>query len=153
MAVVTLAAQLTLVNIIRLVTAHTVNRRTLKDTLDVALFTCHALVLTGQFKKGLFMVKYCRLPLHAAVTNSTFPPKSALVMIVLLVAAIAINRRPFQDLINVTFLARQAFMLAAQLKTRQVVIKLGWLPAQWRVTVFAGQAKRTLVGIVFQVTT
>jgi len=153
MAVVTLAAQLTLVNIIRLVTAHTVNRRTLKDTLDVALFTCHALVLTGQFKKGLFMVKYCRLPLRAAMTNSTFPPKSARVMIVLLVAAIAINRRPFQDLINVTFLARQAFMLAAQLKDGQVVIKPGWLPTLWRMAVLTPQPERTLVTIIFQMTT
>ena len=99
------------------------------------------------------MVKDCRRPTRAGMTNSTLPPKSAGVVIVLLVAAKAINWCPFQYLINVTFLARQPFMLAAQLKTRQVVIKLCWLPAQWRVTVFAGQAKRTLVGIVFQVTT
>ena len=50
MAVITLAAQLTLVNIIGLVTTNTVSRRPLKDTIDMALFTCHALVLAGQLK-------------------------------------------------------------------------------------------------------
>lgn len=152
MAVITLAAQLTLVNIIGLVTTNTVSRRTLKDTFDMALFTCHALMPASQLKKGLFMVKCCRRPTRAGMTNSTLPPKSAGVVIVLLVAAKAINWCPFQYLVNVAFLARQAFMLTVQLEDRQVVIKLGWLPTLGRVTVITGQAQRTLVAIILQVT-
>ena len=111
-AVITLGSQGAVVRIVSLVAANTVARCSLENVVNMALFTCHTLVLPGQLEDGQVVVKRSRCPACCGMANPAVLSKGPVVMIVLLVAGETIGRRTLEHIVDVTFFACGSFMFA-----------------------------------------
>ena len=98
------------------------------------------------------MIEVNRSPVFRRVACGTVGAQRALVHIVLLMAARAVLRRGFEQVIGVARLTFNGYVFAGQLECRLTVIETDLFPTLRRVACGAVSAERALVRVVFDVT-
>jgi hypothetical protein len=115
----------------------------------MATFACQPDVLTSQREFGFVVIEGYIIPIGWLMTGSAVSSKLAFMVVILFMAGIAIGRRAFVYVVDVTLFAFNFLMFAFEFEICKVVIELGGFPGSGGMAGCAVCAEATLMWFIF----